>query len=105
MKSLELLTKLQKVVFDEEIAGHVPHQLLVDIKDHLAIWLPLDDERGDTIYEAAAEEYEDEGRVYIEHQGKIEVIKDETGASEEGAWVQAWLWVTLEEDEEDGCQK
>jgi hypothetical protein len=98
MKTLQLLEKLQKAVFDEEIAGHIPHQLLVDIKDHIAIWLPLDDELGDKIYESAAEEYEDEGRVFIEQQAKIEVIKDENGASEEGAWVQAWLWVSLEDE-------
>ena len=104
MKTLQLLDKLQQVVFDEEIAGHIPHQLLVDIKDHIAIWLPLGDESGDKICESAAEEYEDEGRVFIESQAKIEVIKNEDGSSEEGAWVQAWVWVSLEEEEKVECQ-
>jgi hypothetical protein len=92
-RTLELLDKLTTVVFEQEVAGHVPHHLLVQIKDHMKAMLPLSDPRHETLLQAAAEQYEEEGSVHIEPNGKIVMIDGE----EKGAWVQAYVWVSLED--------
>jgi hypothetical protein len=90
---MELLDKLTKVVFDEEIAGHVPHHLLVRITDHMKAFLPQSDPRYEKIQMTAAEDYEEEGSVHIEHEGNIITIDGD----EKGAWVEAYVWVSLED--------
>lgn len=94
MRTLELLDQLTKVIFDEEIAGHVPHQLLCDIKHHMLAYLPKEDDRYWKIQAKAAEDHEEEGSVHIEHDGTVEVIDGE----DKGAWVEACVWVSLDEE-------